>query len=453
MRVLMITVLILCFSCISTVFAQWDDYPAYSEYLTMMEKFETDYPHLCKIIEIGESARGRKLLVAKVSDNVGTHEMEPGFLYHATLHGDEVLGYMLMLRLIDHLLSQYNTNTMVTTLVNNVQIYIDPLANPDGTYMAGNHTVSGARRYNANSVDLNRNFPGIPDTGVSQPQKEVAALMDFAAEYPFIMSAGLHSGVEMLLYPSTVFGNCSTACVDNAWFNHVSSEYALNAFNASDSTFILKVTPDSTLYSIFSSRWNYYALQYLHSRSICFELSMQKNIPPAQVPKHWNNNHTALLGYIEQSLFGVRGTVTDTMTGEPLNAKVFVENHDKDSSFMYSRLPHGDYYRPIYEGIYDITYSCDGYYPKSVTGISVVNGQATEKHVKLRKISTGIKTVNGLQLTVTGYKTVEIYDLLGKKVKTLPANADFHKWKAGNGIYIVRFTSEGVVNKTLMYVK
>ena len=46
-----------------------------------------------------------------------------------------------MLHLIDYLLTNYGTDTRVTNMINNMVIWINPLANPDGTYHGGNNTV------------------------------------------------------------------------------------------------------------------------------------------------------------------------------------------------------------------------------------------------------------------------------------------------------------------------
>ncbi len=143
-----------CFFSSPLVSQTWDKYPMYEEYLSTIEEFQANYPELCKIYEIGESVQGRKLLVAKISDNVETDEKEPGFLCHAAMHGDELLGYMLMQRLIDSLLAGYGTDPLCTKLVDNIEIYIAPLVNPDGAYYGGNGTVTKARRVNANGVDL-----------------------------------------------------------------------------------------------------------------------------------------------------------------------------------------------------------------------------------------------------------------------------------------------------------
>ena len=40
-------------------------------------------------------------MIVQISDNVGKKENEPSFLYTSSMHGDELAGYVLMLRLIN----------------------------------------------------------------------------------------------------------------------------------------------------------------------------------------------------------------------------------------------------------------------------------------------------------------------------------------------------------------
>ena len=429
------------------IFAQWDKYPTYPAYKDMMEKFGTDYPELCKIVEIGESVQGRKLLAAKISDNVDTEEKEPCFLYHATIHGDETLGYMLMLNLIDYLLTNYGTDALVTKLVDNIEIYIDPLVNPDGTYNGG--SINQCQRYNANGKDLNRNWPyksaqGIQPYGLYDSlELEVKALKDLFESDNFVMSAALHGGMESVAYP---VGKHPTSIADTTWWKYVCTMY-VNTANAIAGMGYLEVFPDSFALAQ-SGTWMYYAIYFQHCRDITLELSIGKFLPENQLVTHWNYNYVSILNLIEQVLYGIQGTVTDSLTGDPLNAKVFVENHDMDSSIVYSHLPYGDYYRPIYEGTYDVTFSCDGYYSKTIKDVQVENNKATILDVKLRKIQIGIiPKINNLKdfssNSFPGVKKIEIYDLMGKKVKTLPATAKIN-WKEGNGIYIVRLVGKGI---------
>ncbi len=129
-----------------TQMSSWDRYPTYEVYRAMMKKFEQDFPSLCKLDSIGTTIEGRKLYVLKISDNVTTNELEPEVFYTSTMHGDEVTGFVLMLRLIDYFLNNYSTDSRIKSMVDNMAIYINPNANPDGTYNTSNSTVSGSDR-------------------------------------------------------------------------------------------------------------------------------------------------------------------------------------------------------------------------------------------------------------------------------------------------------------------
>src|SRR4030042_1451063 len=142
--------------------------------------------------EFGTSVNGKKLLAVKISDNPAADEPEPVFLYTSTMHGDEGTGYILMLRLIDSLLSAYSTNNAIKELVDNTEIWINPIFNPDGFYFASDSLHFNSTRYNANHSDLNRNFPdpvaGDPPDGMEW-QPETIALINFMKQPPVALSA------------------------------------------------------------------------------------------------------------------------------------------------------------------------------------------------------------------------------------------------------------------------
>ncbi len=106
-----------------------------------------------------------------------TDEDEPETFYSSSIHGDETGGFILMLRLADYLLKNYSAGSRVKNLVDNLEIWINPLANPDGTYGTGN-TISSPTRDNANGYDLNRNFPD-PVSDNPNKQKETLDMMKF----------------------------------------------------------------------------------------------------------------------------------------------------------------------------------------------------------------------------------------------------------------------------------
>ena len=145
-----------------------------------MYGFETTYPGLVKVTKIGESINGRDLIVAKVSDNVEEEECEPEWFLMGAIHGQETMGSIIAFRLIDYLCTNYEQDARAQRILDSIEMYILPFANPDGTYRGGNDDIFGAQRTNANGVDLNRNWPRVPGAGASQnPEKETQVIMAF----------------------------------------------------------------------------------------------------------------------------------------------------------------------------------------------------------------------------------------------------------------------------------
>ena len=102
----------------------WDRYPTYAVYLQMMQNYAANHPTLCKMDTIGYSVYSRPIINMIISDNVGVDEDEPEFWWSSTMHGDETSGWYFMIRLVDELLTKYDTDPQVANLVNNVEIYI-----------------------------------------------------------------------------------------------------------------------------------------------------------------------------------------------------------------------------------------------------------------------------------------------------------------------------------------
>ncbi|MEA3477827.1 MAG: M14 family zinc carboxypeptidase [Bacteroidota bacterium] len=414
---------------------EWDFYPTYDAYLDMMEQFVNDYPDLCEIHHIGYTYEEREIIAVKISDNVGEEENEPEFFYTSTMHGDETTGYVLMLRFIDYLLSNYGDDPRITNMVNEIEIYINPLANPDGTYASGNNSVYGATRYNAHLVDLNRNFPD-PEDGPHPDgnpwQIETMAFMDFAEEHNLVMSANIHGGAEVCNYPWDTWPRLAA---DDDWWVFVCREYAdtvhANSIGTNYMTgFNNGITNGYAWYTIAGGRQDYHT--YFHQgREFTLEISNTKLLPASQLPAHWDYNYRSFLNYLEQVLYGVRGIITDDSSGDPIKAEVYILNHEEDSSWVYSHLAPGNYHRVIYEGTYDIRYSAPGYFPQVFEDLEVDNYSTVVLNVQLVPQFSGFAeqtfssvkvfpnpvSSNYFQLTSTlGIEKVRVIDISGKLV-------------------------------------
>ena len=341
----------------------WDRYPTYGVYRQMMKNFETNYPSLCKLDSICSLASGRKIYSLKISDNINTAENEPEFLYVSSMHGDETTGFILMLRLADYLLSNYASVPRVQNIVNNVELYILPAINPDGTYYGGNNTVAGSRRYNANGEDINRDFPDMV-IGANNPpyEPETQAMMDFAAAHHFILGGSFHGGAEVFNYPWDVYTSVHPHPDDN-WFRQIGTNYVTSA-RLVNTNYMTDITPSGVTeggdwYVVNGGIQDYYNYWH-HSRMITIELSSTKLLGTENLVTYWNINQNSLLDFVEASIYGISGTVKN-ISGTPLNATVTITSHDEDNSFVITDQTIGDYHRVIAPGTYDITYASVGY--------------------------------------------------------------------------------------------
>ncbi len=363
----------------------WDYYPTYDAYVEMMYQFATDFPEICRIENIGQTHDGRDLLFAVISDNISQKEAEAQFMYTGTMHGDETTGYVLMLRLIDYLLNNYGSNAEITELVDNLEIWINPLANPDGTYAGGNNSVNGATRYNANYVDINRNFPDIidgPHPDGNDWQLETIAMMDIAEANNFVMSANFHGGTEVLNYP---WDTMPELHADDSWFRLICREYAdtvhLHAPSSYMNGYDNGITNGYAWYEADGTRQDYMTY-FRHCREVTMEISDTKLLSASLLPAHWEYNRASFINYLQQAMNGVTGIVTG-IAGQPIKAEVIIEGHDFDNSTVFSDSLTGNYHRLIKSGTYDITFEAPDYFSKEITGVQVIDGQSTILDVQL----------------------------------------------------------------------
>lgn len=357
--------------------ANWDRYPTYAVYLEMMQNYAQNYPTLCKMDTIGYSVYGRPIINMTISDNVGVDEDEPEFWWSSTMHGDETSGWYFLIRLVDDLLTKYGTDPQITNLVNNVEIYISPNTNPDGTFYRSNDgtSIANARRYNYNSVDLNRNFPFVTNTASHTAQypnePEITMMTDYADAHNFVMSANCHGGDECMNYPWDEDGwtHAAHPNPDDSWWEYVSWMFVdtVHAINAnrftgpSDVSGSNGVTKGSEWYSIDGGRQDYMNY-YKHIKETTVEFTTTKLLGTEYLDTYWGYYRKSILNYTEQVLYGFRGIVTDGCTNQPLgDVKVFINNHDADGTEVYTAAPVGDYHRPIYAGTYSVTFSKEGY--------------------------------------------------------------------------------------------
>ncbi|MRR19850.1 hypothetical protein EG827_06620 [bacterium] len=362
----------------------WQSYPTWKHYDTIMHKITERWPDICLLDTIGFSVDGRAVLVLKISDNPASDEAEPAVMLSSSMHGDETAGFVLLMRLAEYLASESASGGLVSDLVSGLEIWINPLANPDGMYR-NSDTIINPVRANSNGYDLNRNFP---DPEIASPpilQKETLEMISFMEEKRFVLSVNLHSGAEVVNYP---WDKWTRLHADDEWFNGISRRYADTVHLHAEPGYMTfldnGVTPGWSWYTVMGGRQDYVTWS-LGGREVTIEIDDTRMTPGSNLEALWNWNHRSLIRYIAEALYGVRGIVTDAATGDPLCAKVFIEGHDTDSSHVYSDTLTGDYYRYLYPGTWNLTFSSPGYVSSSFVATVTGWNSAVSEDIQLQK--------------------------------------------------------------------
>ncbi|MBU7027654.1 MAG: hypothetical protein HXS48_12025 [Theionarchaea archaeon] len=216
------------------VISNWDDighfelepeYHTYPEVVSELSQIESDHSAIAKVISLGTSYEGRDIPGIKISDNVGTDESEPEVFICSLHHAREAATVEVAMYIINYLTDNYGSDPDVTYRVDNREIYIVPIVNPDGkVYDDSGGSYGSGRSWRKNrqpcsggiGTDLNRNYSygwggsGSSGTCTSTTFRgyepfdapETACVRDFFNAHPDInVLLTYHSHGNLVLWP------------------------------------------------------------------------------------------------------------------------------------------------------------------------------------------------------------------------------------------------------------
>jgi len=161
------------------------EYFTYPEMTEVLLELEKNYSNIMSLTSIGMTYEGRDIWLIKLSDNVEEEEDEPGVLLMGAHHGNEKPSFEVVIFFIQYMVENYgkeNTDNdedgqinedpidgddndndglidedpsedRVREVIDNTQIFLIPMVNPDG--VEANTRKNRAPNY---GVDLNRNY-------------------------------------------------------------------------------------------------------------------------------------------------------------------------------------------------------------------------------------------------------------------------------------------------------
>jgi len=198
------------------------EFHSYAELERDLMELEDTYPDLAKVVDIGDSLELRNIYALKISDNVWAEEQEAAVIFLGCHHAREWISVEIPFLLGKYLVENYDSNIEVRNLVNDCEIWIVPLVNPDGLeysihfyrYWRKNLRDNGDGTY---GVDLNRNYGfkwGHDDVGSSPDpfsevyrgpasfsEPETQAIRDLFTQKTFQALVSYHSYSQVILYP------------------------------------------------------------------------------------------------------------------------------------------------------------------------------------------------------------------------------------------------------------
>ncbi|MEE9450520.1 MAG: M14 family zinc carboxypeptidase [Ignavibacteriaceae bacterium] len=343
-------------------------YHTYQQIIDLADSLAGAFPSICKKYIFGYSIQNRQCVALKISDNVDVDEPEPEVMFDGGIHGDEIGGPENIIRFARDLCLQYGTDPTVTNLINTREIWLYLMVNPDGRYSMS--------RYNANGVDLNRDWAYMWDGwgGSTGPCSQIESknLRSCMYSNQFVVHTTYHSGTE---YISCPWSYRPDQPLD---WNHIIQLAGLYS-SVSGYSNLQFGQGYNGMYAINgSTKDSNYGL--MNSVSWSMEISYSKQPPASQIMLYYNHNYPSMIAMIENAGYGLEGIVTDALTGAPVTASVFVNNYFP----TYTDPTAGDYHKYVLPGTYSITVVANGYQSQTINNVVVTTNSSTVTDFQLQ---------------------------------------------------------------------
>ncbi len=312
------------------------DYRTFQDYQEELHEMESLYPEMAKLHEIGESVEGRPIYALEISMDPGNKDGRPESVHSAMHHAREWPSGEIAMDMAWYLLENYKHDEQITSIVNDIRTWIIPMVNPDGfIYSQNEYEMWRKNRRDTGDgtygIDLNRNYsyywggegssgnPGSDTYRGPEPfsEPETRAIRDFYLDRHVITSVTGHTYGRLILYP----WGYKEELIDDPL-------PALMAREMAEWNDYKDGPTKTTIYQVSGDK-NDWVYGKLRGIIFCFEYG-DSFIPPYEDSYHqiWEKNLPALLHCIEKArdYSGIiKGSVTDKITGEKIEAKLKME--------------------------------------------------------------------------------------------------------------------------------
>lgn len=335
-------------------------YHSYDMAENLLFEVSKKYPDITSLQPIGPSVEGRTIWALVISDKPDENEQEPRVRLVGSIHGDENITTEILLKFIEYVTANYYSNQYIKGMIDSRYIVVIPMLNPDG--------LEQGTRYNANDVDLNRNFDVAWTHGEnhgSSPFSEIetSSFGDYSSATIFHLSATFHAGAVLVNMPFD-YERESAGIVPGEYslVKYMAKRYSTSgAFLETEGLLDTRYVDEGTInggdwYIIYGSLqdWSYVKTGCV---DLTIEIYRYNPITSDEILDVFLLNRDSILSYIEAAGIGVYGRVTDG-NGNPIpDVRVSIEEGD----MVTITDRDGNYHRMLLPGNYVLTFSADGY--------------------------------------------------------------------------------------------
>lgn len=383
----------------SNAFEFWDpavDFPQLNTYFNndfigdSFSRLQQTYPDLVRTSSLGKTPGDNDINEITITSNVSNWETanKPSVKYVANMHGNEIRGRGLLLKLAHYLVIKYKDDKDVKELVDTTVFHLLPTINPDGFDGAAQSCSSVTGRYTSDGTDMNRDFPSHWFDGKRLKfAEETKMIMSYADQVPAVLGISFHDGALVANYPwdgkPDLPSGKYAASPDDSVFINLAKTYSLNHKNmyktsaqCGHDAFQDGITNGNKWYKVFNGMqdWNY----YYHD---CFELTVELGC--CKYPEDaastfgdvWSDNFNSVLAYTKLTNYGIKGQVTN-FKGNPITGvTITVSGVNKTIKVRHQQ---GYYWRPLLAGTYNVSASKKGYYTLHRRNVVVREGESTD---------------------------------------------------------------------------
>ena len=343
------------------------EYYTYETMTALLHDIQDLRPDIVSLESLGRTYENREMWAVRVT-GPGEPAGRPGALFVGAHHAREWISFEVPIAILETLVYGYEVDTRITWLVDNRDIWIVPMINPDGVaFMQETGTnwrknrqpwrgdpIWGAPR--PIGVDLNRNYGymwGAPNIATTQnpfsdtyrgpepfSERETRAIRDLAARESFVTAISYHSYSELVLYP---WGHARIPPPDEEVFRLVGSTMAdMTNYTLMQACDLYPASGDTT--------------DYLYAEhgilAYTFELAKEFIPPPEEINEHNVPNIEAALFLAEVSdnpwqdnpVVGHDQVIYSATVGESFSVEAEITSHrDIRAARVYYSVDGGEY--------------------------------------------------------------------------------------------------------------